>query len=205
MDPIVNARKPRGEEGRRILEHMNANHETMARWGTSHLALDKGHDILDVGCGGGRNVQFFLDACPDATVTGIDMSPTSVMVSRELNAAEIAKGRCAIIEGNVSDLPFDESSFDIVSAFETVYFWPSIVESFKGILRILRGGGSFLICNEADCLNERTQSWVDRIGHGMRIYDAEELTQALEEAGFADIQVHRVPEKEWLCTIAKRP
>ena len=39
MDPIVNAREPRGEEGRRFLEHMNADHEEMARWGTSFLTF----------------------------------------------------------------------------------------------------------------------------------------------------------------------
>ena len=205
MDPIVNAREPRGEEGRRFLEHMNADHEGMARWGTSFLAIPKDADVLDVGCGGGRNVQYFLDTCTEGTVTGIDMSEMSVKVSREVNASEIGNGRCSIIQGNVSDLPFDEMSFDIVTAFETVYYWPDIVDSFKGVLHVLRSGGQFMICNEADSLNERTQSWVDRIGHGMRIYDADELRGFLKEAGFVGIEVHRVPENQWLCLVAKRP
>ena len=91
MDPIVNAREPRGEEGRRFLEHMNADHEEMARWGTSFLMIGRDYDVLDVGCGGGRNVQYFLERCDKGTVTGIDMSEMSVKVSKEVNSEEIEK------------------------------------------------------------------------------------------------------------------
>ena len=205
MDSIVNAREPRGEEGRRFLEHMNADHEEMARWGTSFLMIGRDYDVLDVGCGGGRNVQYFLERCDKGTVTGIDMSEMSVKVSKEVNSEEIEKGRCRILQGNVTALPFDELSFDIVTAFETVYYWPSIVDSFKGILNVLRRGGRFMICNEADEINERTQSWVDRIGHDMKVYNAEQLKGYLEEAGFTDIEVHRIPENQWLCLVAMRP
>ena len=142
MDPIVNAREPRGEEGRRFLEHMNTDHEEMARWSTSFLMIGRDYDVLDVGCGGGRNVQYFLERCDKGTVTGIDMSEMSVKVSKEVNSKEIEKGRCRILQGNVTALPFDGLSFDIVTAFETVYYWPSIVDSFKGILNVLRRGGA---------------------------------------------------------------
>ena len=62
-----------------------------------------------------------------------------------------------------------------------------------------------MICNEADELNERTQSWVDRIGHDMKVYNAEQLEGFLKEAGFTDIEVHRIPENQWLCLVAMRP
>lgn len=205
MDPIVNAREPKGEEGRRFLEHMNTDHEGMARWGTSFLTIGRDYDVLDIGCGGGRNVQYFLERCDRGKVTGIDMSELSVKVSKEVNSDAIAKGRCDIILGNVSELPFDDLSFSIVTAFETVYYWPSIVDSFKQVLRVLRFGGQFMICNEADSLNERTQSWVDRIGHDMKVYDAEQLTGFLEQAGFTEIRVERIPENQWLCVIARKP
>ena len=205
MDPIVNAREPRGEEGRRFLEHMNADHEEMARWGTSFLTVARDADVLDIGCGGGRNVQYFLERCDRGTVTGIDMSEMSVKVSKEVNADGIEKGRCRIVQGNVSELPFDDLSFSLVTAFETVYYWPSIVDSFREVMRVMRGGALFMICNEADELNERTQSWVDRIGHDMKVYNADDLRRILEEAGFCDIAVHRVPENQWLCAIGRRP
>lgn len=205
MDPIVNAREPRGEEGRRFLEHMNADHEEMARWGTSFLTVARDADVLDIGCGGGRNVQYFLERCDKGTVTGVDMSELSVKVSKEVNADEIEKGRCTIVQGNVSDLPFDDLSFSLVTAFETTYYWPSIVDSFREVMRVMRRGALFMICNEADELNERTQSWVDRIGHDMKVYNEADLRRILEEAGFCDIVVHRVPENQWLCAIGRRP
>ena len=177
----------------------------MARWGTSFLTVARDADILDIGCGGGRNVQYFLERCDKGTVTGVDMSELSVKVSKEVNADEVEKGRCTIVQGNVSDLPFDDLSFSLVTAFETIYYWPSIVDSFREVMRVMRRGALFMICNEADELNERTQSWVDRIGHDMKVYNEADLRRILEEAGFCDIVVHRVPENQWLCAIGRRP
>ncbi len=205
MDPIVNAREPRGKEGERFLEHMNADHEGMARWGTSKIAIARDHDVLDIGCGGGRNLEFFLENCPYGTVTGVDRSELSVDFSIKKNEKAVSEGRCKVLEADVSSLPFDDLSFDIVTAFETVYYWPTITDSFREVLRVLRMGGTFMICNEADRLDERTQSWVDRIGHGMRIYDAGQLEGYLKEAGFTDISVYNIPEEHWLCVTAKRP
>ncbi|MGN1045047.1 MAG: class I SAM-dependent methyltransferase [Candidatus Methanomethylophilaceae archaeon] len=205
MDPIVNAREPRGKEGERFLEHMNEGHEEMARWGTSKIAIAKDHDVLDIGCGGGRNLEFFLEACPYGTVTGVDRSELSVEFSKEKNRDAVSKGRCRVLNADVSSLPFEPLSFDIATAFETVYYWPSITDSFREVLRVLRRGGTFMICNEADRLDERTQGWVDRIGHGMRIYDAEQLEGHLKEAGFTGIKVFGIPERHWLCVTAKRP
>ena len=165
----MNAREPRGEDGRRFLEHMNVDHEEMARWGTSFLTIARDADVLDIGCGGGRNVQYFLQRCDRGTVTGIDISELSVNVSSEINADGINEGRCRILRGNVSELPFEDLSFSLVTAFETVYYWPSIVDSFREVMRVMRRGALFMICNEADELNERTQSWVDRIGHDISI------------------------------------
>lgn len=48
-----------------------------------------------------------------------------------LNEDAIREGRCEIILGPVSDLPFDDDSLDVATAFETVYFWPDFVNDLK--------------------------------------------------------------------------
>lgn len=201
---MKNAREPRGDEGRKFLEHMNENHEPMARWGTSFLDIGSNDDILDIGCGGGRNIQYFLGLGPDIRVTGVDHSSLSVDMTGTLNSEAVKDGRCRVMEGSVTDLPLADASFDIATAFETIYFWPSISDSFAEVRRVLRDGGRFMICNEADGLDERTQIWVDRIGHGMRIYGPEEIVSLLCTAGFVDIDVHRRPEHNWLCVIGRK-
>lgn len=43
---------------------------------------------------------------------------------------------------------FADGWFDAVTAFETVYFWPDLPRCFPEVFRVLRSGGTFLICNE---------------------------------------------------------
>ena len=54
---IINARKPVGELGDKLLDRMNESHESLAQWGVSHLDISKDDVILDIGCGGGVNVK----------------------------------------------------------------------------------------------------------------------------------------------------
>ena len=137
-----NTRKPEGFFGRMMVNGMNGgSHARMAEWGLSFVDIANNWDILDVGCGGGANVARLLKRSPKGTVTGIDYSPVSVKKSTEVNAAEIAAGRCKVVEGSAAQLPFGENTFDLVTAFEAVYFWPEIEKCFAGVRRTLKDGG----------------------------------------------------------------
>jgi hypothetical protein len=52
---------------------------------------------------------------------GSNYSEQSVAVSRKKNRANLGE-RCHIRQGTVSRLPYGDSVFDVVTAFETVYF-----------------------------------------------------------------------------------
>ena len=82
-------------------------------------------------------------------VYGLDYSKMSVKVSRELNEKEIKAGRCEIFEGDVSEIPLEDESLDIVTAFETILIFGKISKKLlKKIHRVLGVWGTFLICNE---------------------------------------------------------
>lgn len=159
--------------------------------------------ILDAGCGGGANLARWMDRCPDAKVTGLDFSHISVEESRRFNAEEIAAGRCIVIQGDVMEMPFPSDSFDCVSAFETVYFWPDITRAFAEVKRVLKPGGTFFICNESDALDQRAIDACKLI-RGMRLYKAEELQAFLEQAGFDQIKLFRQTDTHYLAAIAKK-
>ena len=82
---IKNARKPVGELGHQILDRMNKSHESMARWGVSHFQISEDDVILDIGCGGGRNLERFAEQITTGKVWGIDYSEVSVEKSINLN------------------------------------------------------------------------------------------------------------------------
>ena len=197
-----NTRKPEGFFGRMMVNGMNGGgHARLAEWGLSHLTLTDDANVLDVGCGGGANVARLLKRCPQGTVTGIDYSPVSVKKSTEVNAAAIAAGRCQVLEGNASALPFNDNSFDIVTAFETVYFWPDIEECFRGVRRILKEGGRFAIVNEDGGLTGNNEKW-EKMIDGMHTYTPEELRIHLTAAGFRDIAVKIDDQHHWLTVMA---
>ena len=140
---------------------------------------------------------------PAATVTALDYSKISVEKARSVNRKGLQAGRCRIIQGDVSHLPFENSAFDLVTAFETVYFWPGPTESFREVYRTLRPGGIFLIANESDGENSQDDKWLSVID-GMRIFNQTQLTTFLTEAGFSEVVVKRNTKKHWLCALAIR-
>ena len=137
-----NTRKPEGFFGRLMVAGMNGgSHAAMATWGLEKIGIPQAGKILDIGCGGGANIARLLARSKAAKVTGVDYSSVSVAKSTKVNADAIAQGRCEVREANVAALPFGDSQFTLVTAFETVYFWPDIEKSFSGVRRILADGG----------------------------------------------------------------
>ena len=137
--------------------------------------------LLDCGCGGGANIRTMLKKCPNGEVKGVDYSPVSVEKAKKVNEDAILNGHCVILQGNVADLIFAANQFDLVTAFETVYFWPDLLQSFREVHRVLKPDGTFLICNECGGDNEKDEKWTERI-EGMTIYKDTELKAALEDA-----------------------
>lgn len=195
-----NFRKPKDNfAGRFMLRSMNKGHEKLARWGRSYLNIDKDCSVLDLGCGGGRNIEYFLTKADK--VYGLDHSETSIKRASEINNKEIESGKCQILVGDVKSLPFKDESIDIVTAFETIYFWDGIEKCFKEIYRVLKKGGQFLICNEASSKERKDVKKLSNIIN-FEVYTPDELTKMLTELGFC-CQYH-LDRKKQMVLIAKK-
>ena len=202
MSFFENTKKPEGLGGKIMVAMMNSGHSKLADWGMSFLGLSTDAAVLDCGCGGGANLCKLLKRCPNGTVTGIDYSSVSVEKSKKLNAKTISEGRCCVLETSVAVLPFEDNKFDVVTAFETVYFWPGLVDCFREVYRVTKTGGIFLICNEATGDTDKNDKWTQLID-GMTIYRDAQLKTALREAGFTNIQIHK-KKKDWLCVTGQK-
>ena len=160
MSFFENTRKPVGLGGKIMVAMMNLGHSPVARWGLRFLELTLDAKVLDCGCGGGANMKRLLKKCPQGIVKGIDYSPVSVEKSKKVNEAAIAEGRCTVLQGSVADMIFADNWFDAVTAFETVYFWPDLPRCFREVYRVLKVGGTFLICNESNGDTDKDEKWI---------------------------------------------
>ncbi len=204
-DFLQNARKPQGTDGERMLDRMNeGHHKILSEWGLSHVEIAPGAEMLDIGCGGGANLRRLLEKCPDGRVTGVDYSEVSVRKSIETNEKSIAGKKCRVLNGDVNQLPLESESFDFISAFETIYFWPTIEHAFAEVKRVLKKGGTFFICNESD---GRDKSSIEnsKIIRGMVLYTPEKIEELLTAAGFREIQHFANPELSHIAVTAVRP
>ena len=196
-------RKPEGILGALMLQGMNSGHGELADWGFTHLPPLRPAQIVDLGCGAGRNAGEMLKQYPDAHVTAIDYSPLSVEKAASYNKKSIDAGRCAVQQGDVSDLRLEAEGFELATAFETVYFWPGLERCFEQVAHVLKPGGLFLICNESDGL-DATGTKFEKIIDGMKVYKAEEIEAALHKAGFTEVNADHHGRKPWICVLARK-
>ena len=197
------ARRPSGILGKLMLTGMNPGHAKLADWGFAHLPQIEVSAAVDLGCGGGRNIEVLLRKYPKAHITGTDYSELSVQKARKHNQSMIEAGRCAIQQGDVSALQLPADTYDLATAFETIYFWPGIEQCFTQVFAILRSGGTFLICNESDG-NDAAGKQFEGMIEGMRCYTSEEIAVALKAAGFPVVACWHHTSKPWITIIAKK-
>lgn len=200
---VSQTRRPEGFLGSMMIRGMNSGHAKLADWGMSHLTVPAPASVVDLGCGGGRNAGELLKRYPEAEITAVDYSPLSVEKATEYNRTAVDAGRCRVLEGDVSALDLPAESFDLATAFETIYFWPGLEKCFGEVYRILRPGGTFMIVNESDG-TDATSLRFEKIIDGMTNYTPEKIRQALEAAGFASVEVDHDPKKPWITVTARK-
>lgn len=202
-DFISQTRKPEGILGKMMVNGMNGGHAKMADWGMSHLSKIAPKEIVEIGCGGGRNAGALLEKYPDAKVTAIDYSDVSVAKATSYNQKMIDAGRCVVKQGDVSQLDLAEEAYDLATAFETIYFWPGLEKCFAEVAKVLKPGGVFMIVNESDGTDEVSLKFEKKI-NGMKCYTGDAIETALKAAGFKKTKTIHHDSKPWITVLAKK-
>ena len=132
------SRNPKGFWGYRVIKAMNGKqHAALPEWVFADLEIKKDAQVLDVGCGGGANVARMLEMCPEGIVTGMDYSTLSLEEANDYNYRAVVDKKCYIVGGNAVQMPRAKELYDLVTAFETVYYWSSLELGLKEIFRAL--------------------------------------------------------------------
>ena len=198
-------RKPEGTLGSMMIDGMTKGHSKLAAWGMSHLSEENisPNEMLEIGCGGGKNASELLKKYPQAKMTAIDYSDVSVAKSSEYNKKSIEEGRCVVQNGDVSSLDLEKEKFDLATAFETIYFWPGLEKCFSQVANVLKTGGKFMIVNESDG-NDKASLNFEKIIDGMKCHTPEEIEECLKKAGFSSVKTFHHETKPWITVIATK-
>ena len=178
--------RPEGALGRVMLSFMNYTHAPLTNWGLKLVNIQDGWTMLDVGCGGGFTIRRLLNRSKDAQVYGIDISEESVAKAKKVNA-EVLDKQVFVTQGSAEKLPYENEKFDLVTAVETVYFWPNLPGCLQEVHRVLKPGGKFAILVEVVDSDSKWTSVVE----GMTAYTPEQIKSLLDDAGFTQTEIHR--------------
>jgi len=187
---------------------MNASHSKLTDWGLQHISIEKDLAILDVGCGGGRTVGKLAAIATQGKVYGIDYSKESVAATKRTNAHWMDLGRVEVRHGSVSQMPFPDGMFDLVTAVETHFWWPNLPGDMREVFRVLKPGGTLILIAEVykganTTASRLMEKYASRTG--MKLLSVDEHRELFTNAGFSDIQVIEERRKGWICGVGRKP
>ena len=144
-------------------------------------------DVLELGCGGGINMEFYEPARV-TSFTGLDPSPELLAMSR---AAAAARGMDADIQGGIGEaMPFESGRFDTVVTTFTLCSVADQAAVLGEIRRVLKPGGTALFLEHGGAPDAGVAKWQRRIEPvwkriGGNCHLTRPISQAYEKAGFS--------------------
>jgi ubiquinone/menaquinone biosynthesis C-methylase UbiE len=99
--------------------------------------------ILDVGTGPGVLLMELAIRRPDLRLTGVDLSADMVAAAAK-NLAPQGE-RASVRVGDVTRLPFEDSSFDLIVSSLSLHHWDDPEAAAPELARVLRPGGRVVI------------------------------------------------------------
>jgi ubiquinone/menaquinone biosynthesis C-methylase UbiE len=152
----------------------------------SRIVPQASGDVLELGCGGGINMQFY-DPALISSFSGLDPSPG--LLEGAHKAAQ-AKGMKADIRGGIGEaMPFADDSFDTVLVTFTLCSVDDQRQVLSEMRRVLRPSGKILFLEHGSAPDAGVQKWQRRIEPiwkriGGNCHLTRPVTQAYEAAGF---------------------
>jgi len=186
---------------------MNASHSRLTDWGLQHVSIQSHFAILDVGCGGGRTVSKLAAIATHGKVYGVDYSEESVASTKRTNERWIDLGRVEVRHGSVSQLPFPDAMFDLVTAVETHFWWPNLPADMREVFRVIKAGGTLIVIAEVykgaiTAVSKLAEKYASRTG--MTMLSPDEHHELLTNAGFSEVQVIENRPKGWICALGRK-
>jgi ubiquinone/menaquinone biosynthesis C-methylase UbiE len=155
------------------------------------LGLTPGDGVLDVACGPGNFTRGFARVVgPTGLAVGIDASPT--MLARAVRDTPAGDyDNVAYVRGDAVHLPFRDQSFDAVCCFAAFHMFDDPFAALDHMTRVLTPGGRIALFTSSRGRTLPLRAWDGFVGErltGQRMFEHDEVTGALRERGYVDVQ-----------------
>jgi SAM-dependent methyltransferase len=139
------------------------------------LSLEPGSQVLDAGCGSGRNM---VDLAHLGTITGVEIADASVERARSRHVGEV-------VQCSIASMPFADGHFDLAVCLDAIEHIADEQGAFSELFRVVRPGGGLLVTVPA-------YQWLwsehDEINHHQRRYTRRRLSRAAADAGWETVR-----------------
>jgi ubiquinone/menaquinone biosynthesis C-methylase UbiE len=143
---------------------------------------DLGDDVLEVGPGFGATTDVFRERLPRLTTVEIDPRLAALLADR------LAGTNVTVVEGDATELTFDDDRFTGATSFSMLHHVPSRQQQdqlFAEVARVVQPGGLFV------ATDSRASDDLAALHDGDTYVpvDPDHLAERLEQHGFADVEL----------------
>lgn len=188
---------PRGLRGWLVRRGMNRGNARANAFALHQLQLQPNDKVLEVGFGGGVNIERLLHE--SASLVGVDRSKDAVSAANRRFARERSQGRASFMLGEVEALPLADESCTKAVTVHTVYFWTSLDRGFRELYRCLQPGGLLIV-------GFVPKTRMEAMGMPLDVFtprDPEDLSSVASQAGFL-VSIRRPDSPEPWMVLAGR-
>ncbi len=134
--------------------------------------------VLEAGCGWGRILVGLRKFCPEAEITGIDITKDFIDKARSLLEREFGQCDVNVLQGDAMELDVQDESFDAIVTTRVLQYVSDPRKAVRNFHRVLRYGGRAVVC-----LPNKLNPAV-RAKYHTRLYSSGDIEKWFESAGF---------------------
>ncbi len=177
-------RCPNGEEAVDVAKQMNKTNLALNQKCIGLMQLQAGDKVLEIGPGNGAFAEDVVNTAEHIRYFGLDWSREMVDEALRINQHLIESGKVQFQQGNSAKQIYHNNQFDKVFTVHTLYFWENPMQHLAEIKRVLQPTGLFGIAfGHRDFMQD-----LPFTAYGFELYDAQSVSNLLEQVGFTVIE-----------------